>query len=219
MNFKKRSISPPYHTRRDTHISGQPPAPPSCLLPPPPLVLVPPPPAPPLGVVPGVAPPLGVAPPPPVGTLPPRPKVYDIPPPIPKMHPQNVSGTQQLVKITPEPFSKASKIATPKIISAQPSTVKVGSGLRMNLGKVVPTSKSKLAQVFNPDSSDEEEEMPEEARIRMRNVGRDTITSSGPNSFGKTSKGFTDTGRLFERNLWDAMDKVSNDNLDRKKKQ
>ena len=49
----------------------------------------------------------------------------------------------------------------------------------------------------------------------MRNVGRDTITSSGPNSFGKTRQGFTDTGRLFERKLWQAMDQVSNDNIDR----
>jgi len=85
----------------------------------------------------------------------------------------------------------------------------------MNLGKVNTAAKSKLATVFNADSSDEEEEMPEEARIRMRNVGRDTITSSGPNSFGKTRQGFTDTGRLFERSLWQAMDQVSNDNVDR----
>ncbi len=49
----------------------------------------------------------------------------------------------------------------------------------------------------------------------MRNVGRDTITSSGPNFFGKTRQGFTDTGRLFERKLWQAMDQVSNDNIDR----
>jgi len=70
--------------------------------------------------------------------------------------------------------------------------------------------------VFNQDSSDEEEEIPEEARIRMRNVGRDTITSSGPNSFGKTRQGFTDSGRLFERKLWQEMDKVSNDNKDRR---
>jgi len=184
------------------------------------------PPPPPIGGVAGVPPPLGAAPPPlgaapppPVGTLPPLPKSYDIPPPIPKIHRQYGSGTQQLVKVTSEPIPKTLKAATPKPIATQPSTAKLGSGLKMNLGKVVPTSKSKLAQVFNPDSSDEDEEMPEEARIRMRNVGRDTITSSGPNSFGKTSKGFTDTGRLFERNLWEAMDKVSNDNMDRKKKQ
>ena len=53
--------------------------------------------------------------------------------------------------------------------------------------------------------------MPLEAKMRMRNVGRETITSSGPNSFGKTKKGFTDTNKLFERKLQDAMDEVSND--------
>ena len=53
--------------------------------------------------------------------------------------------------------------------------------------------------------------MPVEAKMRMKNVGRDTITSSGPNSFGKTKRGFTDTNKLFERELQEAMDKVSND--------
>ena len=57
----------------------------------------------------------------------------------------------------------------------------------------------------------DEEEMPIEAKMRMKNVGRDTITSSGPNSFGKTKRGFTDTNKLFERELQEAMDKVSND--------
>ena len=43
-----------------------------------------------------------------------------------------------------------------------------------------------VASVFNDDDSSDEEEMPVEAKMRMRNVGRDTITSSGPNSFGKS---------------------------------
>ena len=53
--------------------------------------------------------------------------------------------------------------------------------------------------------------MPVEAKMRMRNVGRETITSSGPNSFGKTKQGFTDANKLFERQLKEAMDEVSND--------
>jgi hypothetical protein len=48
--------------------------------------------------------------------------------------------------------------------------------------------------------------------MKMRNVGRETITSSGPNSFGKTRQGFTDSNKLFERQLQAAMDHVSNDN-------
>ena len=51
--------------------------------------------------------------------------------------------------------------------------------------------------------------------MKMRNVGRETVTSSGPNSFGKTRQGFTDTNKLFERQLQEAMDAVSNDNRDR----
>ena len=50
-----------------------------------------------------------------------------------------------------------------------------------------------------------------EAKMRMRNVGRETITSSGPNSCGKTRQGFVDSKKLFERNLKEAMDRVSND--------
>ncbi|EDV20490.1 uncharacterized protein TRIADDRAFT_31722, partial [Trichoplax adhaerens] len=49
----------------------------------------------------------------------------------------------------------------------------------------------------------EEEEMPLEAKIRMRNVGRFTPTSSGPNSFGKTNQGFVDTGRLWKKKMED----------------
>lgn len=55
-------------------------------------------------------------------------------------------------------------------------------------------------------------------RMKMRNVGRETLVSSGgPNSFGKTKRGFTDTNKLFEKQLREAMDAVSNDNRDRTK--
>lgn len=59
--------------------------------------------------------------------------------------------------------------AAPKVTSIQPL-------------KVAPAS------VFNADESDEEE-MPPEAKMRMKNIGKDTPTSSGPNSFGKTKQG------------------------------
>ena len=85
-----------------------------------------------------------------------------------------------------------------------------GSGSSMSLKPKKPGS---VAAAFNQDSdSEEEEEMPVEARIRMRNVGRETITSAGPNSFGKTRLGFIDTARLAERQLQEAMEAVSNDN-------
>eukprot|EP00096_Caligus_rogercresseyi_P012173 TRINITY_DN5024_c0_g1_i1.p2 TRINITY_DN5024_c0_g1~~TRINITY_DN5024_c0_g1_i1.p2 ORF type:complete len:121 (-),score=60.07 TRINITY_DN5024_c0_g1_i1:686-1048(-) len=67
-----------------------------------------------------------------------------------------------------------------------------------------------VASVFGEDSSSsDEEEMPAEARMRMRNIGRDTATSSGPNSFGKTKQGFIDSKKLFEKHLQEDMDKVS----------
>lgn len=68
-----------------------------------------------------------------------------------------------------------------------------------------------ISSVFCNDSSEDEEEIPHEARMKMRNVGRETITSSGPNSFGKTKQGFIDSAKLFERKLQEAMDDVSND--------
>ena len=48
---------------------------------------------------------------------------------------------------------------------------------------------SKINSIFNPDESESDEEMPAEARMRMKNIGKDTPTSSGPNSFGKTKQG------------------------------
>lgn len=40
---------------------------------------------------------------------------------------------------------------------------------------------------------------------------RDTPTSSGPNSFGKTKQGFSDAKKVFERNLKEAMENALKD--------
>jgi len=66
-----------------------------------------------------------------------------------------------------------------------------------------PPKKIKVASVFSNDSDDEVEEMPPECRMRMKNIGRDTPTSSGPNSFGKTKQGFCDAKKIFEKNMRD----------------
>lgn len=63
------------------------------------------------------------------------------------------------------------------------------SGIQMKLSAPVKPSaplqsKPLVASAFNDDSDDEVEEMPAEARMRMRNIGKNTPTSSGPNSFG-----------------------------------
>jgi hypothetical protein len=83
-------------------------------------------------------------------------------------------------------------------------------GIQMKLNPPASSqepAKAKIAKsltvksVFNTDSDDEVEEMPAECRMRMRNIGRDTPTSSGPNSFGKTKQGFVDAKKIFEKQL------------------
>lgn len=44
---------------------------------------------------------------------------------------------------------------------------------------VVPVVKKTVASAFNEDSDDEVEEMPAECKMRMRNIGKNTPTSSG----------------------------------------
>lgn len=65
-----------------------------------------------------------------------------------------------------------------------------------------PGAPKKLAisSVFGEESdSEDEEEMPAFASMRMKNIGRKTPTSSGPNSFGKTKNGFCDQKKIFEK--------------------
>lgn len=68
--------------------------------------------------------------------------------------------------------------------------------------KETPKLLKPTANAFAGDDSDDEpEEMPAECRMRMRNIGRETPTSSGPNSFGKTKHGFCDSKKIFEKKL------------------
>ncbi|OWR45283.1 PEST proteolytic signal-containing nuclear protein-like [Danaus plexippus] len=79
--------------------------------------------------------------------------------------------------------------------------------IKMTLGATSkPAPKPTVASVFNADDDDEPEEMPAEARMRMRNIGRETPTSAGPNSFGKTKQGFCDAKKVFEKNLKQALE-------------
>ncbi|XP_012689002.1 PEST proteolytic signal-containing nuclear protein isoform X1 [Clupea harengus] len=64
-----------------------------------------------------------------------------------------------------------------------------------------PVKKPALAAVFNEDDDSEPEEMPPEAKMRMKNIGRETPTSAGPNSFNKGKQGFSDHQKLWERKL------------------
>ncbi|XP_041354431.1 PEST proteolytic signal-containing nuclear protein-like [Gigantopelta aegis] len=70
---------------------------------------------------------------------------------------------------------------------------------------------SVVAAVFNDDEDSEEEEMPAAAKMRMKNIGRDTPTAAGPNSFGKGKLGFSDRQSLYVKELKKAMDDVGAD--------
>lgn len=115
--------------------------------------------------------------------------------------------------ITPEPGEESTKILsapTTKIckigfgLSSQksnPISIKLGATKPKNPVPVVTVKKP--AAIFNDDSDEdsEHEEMPPEARMRMKNIGRETPTSAGPNSFNKGKQGFSDHQKLWERKL------------------
>lgn len=56
-----------------------------------------------------------------------------------------------------------------------------------------------VSSVFGGEDDSDNEEMPAFASMRMKNIGRKTPTSSGPNSFGKTKNGFCDQKKIFEK--------------------
>ncbi|KAG5316119.1 PCNP protein, partial [Acromyrmex insinuator] len=86
--------------------------------------------------------------------------------------------------------------------------IKLGS-FSKSTAKTTTVSKPTVASVFNADDDEEPEEMPAEARMRMRNIGRETPTSAGPNSFGKTKQGFCDSKKIFEKTLKKAMEEAN----------
>ncbi|XP_072944654.1 uncharacterized protein [Epargyreus clarus] len=100
----------------------------------------------------------------------------------------------------------------PRITKISIGFQKPKAPIKMTLGgssKAPMPAAPTVASVFNADDDDDEpEEMPAEARMRMRNIGRETPTSAGPNSFGKTKQGFCDAKKVFEKNLKQALDTV-----------
>lgn len=164
-------------------LAGAPPPPPPGVPP-----KIPPPGAPPKIQPPGVPPiPLAVLPPKPSTTLPTKPT-------------GSAFKSISLQKSKPSPTISI-QLGQPK---KGPSGPVASSGLLKNRS-------TKVAELFNQNDSSDEEEMPLEAKMKMRNIGRDTITSSGPNSFGKTKQGFCDDKKLFERKLKAAMENVCDD--------
>lgn len=76
-----------------------------------------------------------------------------------------------------------------------------GSGTGAVAVRKPEVTKLKVSSAFcaEDDDSDGEEDMPAFAAMRMKNIGRNTPTSSGPNSFGKTKHGFCDQKKIFEK--------------------
>ncbi|XP_028836681.1 PEST proteolytic signal-containing nuclear protein isoform X3 [Denticeps clupeoides] len=91
--------------------------------------------------------------------------------------------------------------------SKKPATIsiKLGASKPKEPTPAVTVKKS-TASVFNEDDDSEPEEMPPEAKMRMKNIGRETPTSAGPNSFNKGKQGFSDHQKLWERKLKSQAD-------------
>ncbi|XP_043098286.1 PEST proteolytic signal-containing nuclear protein isoform X2 [Puntigrus tetrazona] len=104
-------------------------------------------------------------------------------------------------KSKPAP-SKISKLGFSMIAKKPtPISIKLGANKPKEPTPAAPTKKAGLASVFNEDDDSEPEEMPPEAKMRMKNIGRETPTSAGPNSFNKGKQGFSDHQKLWERKL------------------
>lgn len=89
-------------------------------------------------------------------------------------------------------------------------SIKLGQTQKAAVQAGALTMKPKVgsaASVFGGEDDEDQEEMPPEARMRMKNIGRDTPTSAGPNSFGKTRMGFCDSKKIYEKQLKDVQDK------------
>ena len=50
----------------------------------------------------------------------------------------------------------------------------------------------------------------------IKNSNRNTPTSTGPNSYGKTNMGFTDQRKLFEKQLKEKADELLKEEMARK---
>ncbi|CAL8246488.1 unnamed protein product [Lota lota] len=80
-------------------------------------------------------------------------------------------------------------------------SIKLGASKPKEPTPSLPAKKATMASVFNEDDDSEPEEMPPEAKMRMKNIGRETPTSAGPNSFNKGKQGFSDHQKLWERKM------------------
>ncbi|XP_033111844.1 PEST proteolytic signal-containing nuclear protein-like [Anneissia japonica] len=97
-----------------------------------------------------------------------------------------------------------STTTTPKVNMTKklnPIAMKLGAQKPKETEPLAPVKSTSVAAAFNEDSDEDVEEMPKSAKMRMKNIGRDTPTSAGPKSFNKTKTGFQNTARNWERHL------------------
>ncbi|XP_067882715.1 PEST proteolytic signal-containing nuclear protein-like [Heterodontus francisci] len=105
-------------------------------------------------------------------------------------------------KPTPAKVSKIGfSIGSMTVKKPAPISIKLGANKPKESPPVLAPKKPSVAAVFNEDEDSEPEEMPPEAKMRMKNMGRETPTSAGPNSFNKGKQGFSDNQRLWERKM------------------
>ncbi|XP_075994615.1 PEST proteolytic signal-containing nuclear protein isoform X2 [Genypterus blacodes] len=107
-------------------------------------------------------------------------------------------------KFTKIGFSMSSQMGK----KSNPISIKLGATKPKEPVPALPAKKLGLASVFNEDDDSEPEEMPPEAKMRMKNIGRETPTSAGPNSFNKGKQGFSDHQKLWERKIKAQADKL-----------
>ncbi|XP_001182487.3 PEST proteolytic signal-containing nuclear protein [Strongylocentrotus purpuratus] len=84
----------------------------------------------------------------------------------------------------------AKPLIKPKIRIA-PVSIKLGASKPKEPEKKILKPSGTAAKAFADESDEDEEDMPPEAKMRMKNMGRDTPTSAGPNSFNKGKMGFS----------------------------
>ncbi|XP_054626643.1 PEST proteolytic signal-containing nuclear protein-like [Dunckerocampus dactyliophorus] len=122
------------------------------------------------------------------------------------------SDDEDEAPLDPPAPRKASKIgfglSTPSGKKSNPISIKLGASKPKEPVPTPPAKKPGMPSVFNEDDDSEPEEMPPEAKMRMKNIGRETPTSAGPNSFNKGKQGFSDHQKLWEKKLKAQADKL-----------
>lgn len=125
---------------------------------------------------------------------------------------QHLSGDEEESSPDPSAPRKVSKIgfsmSSQMGKKSNPISIKLGATKPKEPVPSLPKKKPGLASVFNEDDDSEPEEMPPEAKMRMKNIGRETPTSAGPNSFNKGKQGFSDNQKLWERKIKAQADKL-----------